>query len=101
MPMKHRILLLSVFVLLALVSKAQTEKYRNTKAAIREHYAAAKAYIEQQRDVEAGGDIYPVTQCFSVQVKQNLPGTGYHQEDIKMYYYESRNMTNRYILTSI
>ena len=45
MPMKHRILLLSVFVLLALVSKAQTEKYRNTKATIREHYAAAKAYI--------------------------------------------------------
>ena len=90
MPMKHRILLLSVFVLLALVSKAQTEKYRNTKAAIREHYAAAKAYIEQQRDVEAGGDIYPVTQCFSVQVKQNLPGTGYHQEDIKLYYHEKQ-----------
>ena len=49
MPMKHRILLLSVFVLLALVSKAQTEKYRNTKAAIREHYAAAYSDCYESR----------------------------------------------------
>ena len=61
------------------------------KAAIRKHYAAAKAYVEQQREVEVGGDIYPVTQCFSVQVKQNLPGTGYHQEDVKLYYREEQD----------
>ena len=51
-------------------------------------YAAAKAYIEQQQQVEDGGDIYPVTQCFTAQVKQNLPATGYHYEDVKMYYRE-------------
>ena len=49
--MKQRILLLSVLVLLVMVSKAQTEKPRNTKAANREHYEAKKLY-------EASGQYY-------------------------------------------
>ena len=89
-PMKHRRLFLSVLVGLALGGSVQTAKAQDAKAAIRNHYAAAKAYVEQQREMEAGGDIYPVTQCFSTQVKQNLPATGYHQEDIKMYYREEQ-----------
>ena len=75
-------------MMLALSSMAQTAKPQDPKAAIRKHYAAAKAYIEQQQQVEDGGDIYPVTQCFTAQVKQNLPATGYHYEDVKMYYRE-------------
>ena len=49
--MKQRILLLSVFVLLALISKAQTEKSRDAKAANREHCEAKKLY-------EASGQYY-------------------------------------------
>lgn len=77
-------------LILALGCLAKTAQAQDAKAAIRQHYAAAKAYVEQQQQVEAGGDIYPVTQCFSVQVKQNLPATGYHQEDVKLYYREEQ-----------
>ena len=73
-------------LILALGCLVETVQAQDAKAAIRQHYAAAKAYVEQQQQVEAGGDIYPVTQCFSVQVKQNLPGTGYHQEDVEQIY---------------
>lgn len=86
-----RLIALLLTMMLALSSMAQTAKPQDPKAAIRKHYAAAKAYIEQQQQVEAGGDFYPVTQCFSVQVKQNLPGTGYHQEDVKLYYREEQD----------
>ena len=82
------IALILTMMLVALGSMAQTAKPQDPKAAIRKHYAAAKAYVEQQQQVEAGGDIYPVTQCFTAQVKQNLPATGYHYEDMKMYYRE-------------
>ena len=78
-------------LILALGCLVETVQAQDAKAAIRQHYAAAKAYVEQQQQVEAGGDIYPVTQCFSVQVKQNLPGTGYHQEDVKLYYREEQD----------
>ena len=86
--MKQRVFILSVLVLLAWCSTAQAQ---DVKGAIRQHYAEAKAYIEQIKQLEAEGDIYPVPQVFSVQVKQNLPGTGYHQEDIKMYYREEQD----------
>ena len=81
---------IALTMILALGCLAETAQAQDVKAAIRKHYAAAKAYVEQQREVEVGGDIYPVTQCFSVQVKQNLPATGYHQEDVKMYYREEQ-----------
>ncbi len=85
-----RQIVLTLTMILALGCLAGTAQAQDAKAAIRKHYAAAKAYVEQQQGVEAGGDIYPVTQCFSVQVKQNLPATGYHQEDVKMYYREEQ-----------
>lgn len=86
--MKHRLFILSVLVLLAWCSNAQAQ---DVKSAIRQHYAEAKAYIEQIKQLEAEGDMYPVPQVFSVQVKQNLPGTGYHEEEIKMYYREEQD----------
>ena len=82
---------IALTLILALGCLAETAQAQDAKAAIRQHYAAAKAYVEQQQAVEAGGDIYPVTQCFTVQVKQNLPATGYHYEDVKMYYREEQD----------
>ena len=87
-PMKERALILSTLLSLALCTTAQAQ---DVKSAIRQHYAEAKAYIEQIKQLEAEGDIYPVPQVFSVQVKQNLPATGYHEEDIKMYYREEQD----------
>ena len=89
--MKQRVSMIAVLVLLALGSLAQTAKAQDVKSAIRQHYAEAKAYIEQMKQVEAEGDQYPVPQVFSVKVEQNLPGTGYHEEEIKMYYREEQD----------
>ena len=86
--MKHRVFILSVLVLAAWCNTAQAQDVKST---IRQHYADVKAYIEQIKQLEAEGDIYPVPQVFSVQVKQNLPATGYHQEDIRMYYREEQD----------
>lgn len=49
MPMKQRILLLPVLVLLTMGSMAQKMKPHNTKAAIREHYAAAYSDCYESR----------------------------------------------------
>ena len=68
---------IALTLILALGCLAETAKAQDAKAAIRQHYAAAKAYVEQQQQVE--------------QVKQNLPGTGYHQEDVKLYYREEQD----------
>ncbi len=86
--MKQRILFLAVLGLVTLCSTVQAQ---DVKSAIRQHYAEAKAYIEQIKQLEADGDTYPVPQVFSVKVEQNLPGTGYHEEAIKMYYREEQD----------
>ena len=86
--MKHRVLFLAVLVGLAFCSTTQAQ---DVKSAIRQHYAEAKAYIEQIKQLEAEGDTYPVPQVFSVKIEQNLPGTGYHEEAIKMYYREEQD----------
>ena len=83
--------MIAVLVLLALGSLAQTAKAQDVKSAIRQQYAEAKAYVEQIKQLEAEGDQYPVPQVFSVKVEQNLPGTGYHEEEIKMYYREEQD----------
>ena len=86
--MKQRILFLAVLGFVTLCSTVQAQ---DVKSAIRQHYAEAKAYIEQIKQLEADGDTYPVPQVFSVKVEQNLPGTGYHEEAIKMYYREEQD----------
>ena len=81
--MRQTILLFSTFILLAATALAQ-----DAKQAIRDHYAAAKAYITQIQQLERDDDIYPVPQYFRTTEKQNLPGTGYHERETLMYYRE-------------
>ena len=80
------ILLLLAFCALPLTAQAQ-----DVKKAIRAHYAEAKAYVDQVKKMEAEGFSYPVPQYFSAHVKQNLPATGFHQEELLMYYKEQRD----------
>jgi hypothetical protein len=80
------ILLLLAFCVLPLTAQAQ-----DVKKAIRAHYAEAKAYVDQVKKMEAEGFSYPVPQYFSAHVKQNLPATGFHQEEVLMYYQERRD----------
>ena len=77
-----------MIVLLAMCILVQTTLAQDALKAIREHYAAAKEYVSQTAEIEAEGETYPVPQYFTARVKQNLPGTGYHEEEVLMYYRE-------------
>ena len=83
--MKQTILLMTLLLTGALAAQAQ-----DAKKAIREHYAAVKAQIELNKQVEETGDQYPVPQTYTVVIKQNLPATGYHEETLQMFYREER-----------
>ena len=77
--------------ILALCALSQTAQAQDVKKAIRAHYAEAKAYVEQVKKMEREGFTYPVPQYFSAHVRQNLPATGFHQEEVLMYYQEQRD----------
>lgn len=84
-------ILQTILLLLALCAFSQTAQAQDVKKAIRLHYAEAKAYVDQVKKMEAEGFSYPVPQYFSAHVKQNLPATGFHQEELLMYYKEQRD----------
>ena len=81
----------TILCILALCALTQTAQAQDLKKAIRAHYAEAKAYVDQVKKMEAEGFSYPVPQYFSAHVKQNLPATGFHQEEVLMYYQERRD----------
>ena len=84
-------ILQTILLLLAFCALSQTALAQDVKKAIRLHYAEAKAYVDQVKKMEAEGFSYPVPQYFSAHVKQNLPATGFHQEEVLMYYKERRD----------
>ncbi len=77
-----------VIAVLLLVFGTQTAQAQEALKKIREHYSSAKTYIENVKKLEEEGEIYPVPEYFLAKMKQNLPGTGYHEEDVYMYYRE-------------
>lgn len=81
----------TILLLLAMCALAQPALAQDVKKAIREHYAEAKAYVDQVAKGEAEDYTYPVPRYFSAHVKQNLPATGLHQEEMLMYYQERRD----------
>lgn len=85
--MKKTALLVAALLMTSIGTFAQSDQTQDVKKAIREHYAAAKEYIEEVKQLEDMGDIYPVPQYLTATIQKNLPGTGYHQERVKMYYH--------------
>ncbi len=61
---------------------------QDAKKAIRDHYAAVKERLAEFAKLEAEGETYPVNECYKVKIKQNLPGTGLHEEEVLMIYAE-------------
>ena len=58
-------------------------------SAIRKHYAEAQEMVAQYAAYEKEGEwSMPCPMYYEVNVKQNLPGTGYHKERIRLYFYE-------------
>ena len=84
-------ILQTILLLLAFCALPLTAQAQDVKKAICAHYAEAKAYVDQVKKMEAEGFSYPVPQYFSAHVKQNLPATGFHQEEVLMYYQERRD----------
>ena len=82
--MRNRIALLFLLCCMSV----QMTSAQDLKEAIREHYTAVKQMIANYAQLEADGEKYPVNECYKVKVKQNLPGTGLHEEDVLMYYSE-------------
>ena len=81
----------TILLMLAMCALAQPALAQDVKKAIRDHYAEAKAYVDQVAKGEAEDYTYPVPRYFSAHVKQNLPATGLHQEEMLMYYQERRD----------
>ncbi len=59
---------------------------------IRKHYAEAQEMVAQYAEWEKEGEwSMPCPIYYEVNIKQNLPGTGYHKERIRLYFYEKEN----------
>ena len=78
----------TMMMVLLICSAACSVWAQDARKNIREHYAAVKEQLRMYDELKETGDIYPVPQTYSVIVKQNLPGTGYHEETIQMVYRE-------------
>ena len=76
------------FVVMLCCLSVLTADAQDLKEAIRDHYAAVKKTMAESAQLEAEGMKYPVNECYKVKVKQNLPGTGLHEEDVLIYYNE-------------
>ena len=76
----------TILCIFALCALSQTAQAQDVKKAIRAHYPEANSYVEQVKKKERDGFSYPVPQYFSALVRQNLPATGFHQEEVLMYY---------------
>ena len=59
---------------------------------IRKHYTEAQEKVAQYAEFEKQGEwSMPCPMYYEVNIKQNLPGTGYHKEWIRLYFYEKEN----------
>lgn len=63
---------------------------QDAMSVIRKHYAEAKQKVEQyEKTEEEEGYTFPL--YYEVNIQQNLPGTGPHRENVRMYYWEEDN----------
>lgn len=75
-----------VLTLLATVSLMTFAQ--DVKKGIRDDYAAMKERMANIEELEASGFEYPVPIYYKVNMKDNLPGTGAHYEEICLYFDE-------------
>ncbi len=76
--MKRIGIFLVLFVLTIQMSVAQSDIER-----IRTHYGEMKSYIEEMAKWDAE---YPVPTYYKVQIQENYPGTGRHEEEVYIYH---------------
>ena len=69
-----------------------TVSAQDAVSTIRKHYTETQQMVAQYAEWEKEGDwTMPCPVYYEVNIKQNLPGTGYHKEWIRLYFYEKEN----------
>ena len=69
-----------------------TVSAQDAVSTIRKHYTETQQMVAQYAEWEKEGEwTMPCPMYYEVNIKQNLPGTGYHKEWIRLYFYEKEN----------
>ena len=77
-----------IIVLMLLATVSLMTFAQDVKKGIRDDYAAMKERMANIEELEASGDEYPVPIYYKVNMKDNLPGTGGHYEEIRLFFNE-------------
>ena len=79
-------------IFIGMMACVLTVSAQDAVSAIRKHYTETQQMVAQYAEWEKEGDwTMPCPMYYEVNIKQNLPGTGYHKEWIRLYFYEKEN----------
>ena len=81
-----------IIIFIGMMACVLTVSAQDAVSAIRKHYTETQQMVAQYVEWEKEGDwTMPCPMYYEVNIKQNLPGTGYHKEWIRLYFYEKEN----------
>lgn len=81
-----------IIILIGMMACVLTVSAQDAVSAIRKHYTETQEMVKQYAEWEKEGEwTMPCPMYYEVNIKQNLPGTGYHKEWIRLYFYEKEN----------
>lgn len=79
-------------IFIGMMACVLTVSAQDAVSAIRKHYTETQEMVKQYAEWEKEGEwTMPCPMYYEVNIKQNLPGTGYHKEWIRLYFYEKEN----------
>ena len=81
-----------IIVFIGMLCCMQVAMAQDEISTIRKHYAEAQEMVAEYAAWEKEGECsMPCPMYYEVNIKQNLPGTGYHKERIRLYFFEKEN----------
>ena len=81
-----------IIIFIGMMACVLTVSAQDAVSAIRKHYTETQEMVKQYAEWEKEGEwTMPCPMYYEVNSKQNLPGTGYHKEWIRLYFYEKEN----------
>ena len=81
-----------IIIFIEMMACVLTVSAQDAVSAIRKHYTETQEMVKQYAEWEKEGEwTMPCPMYYEVNIKQNLPGTGYHKEWIRLYFYEKEN----------
>lgn len=81
-----------IIIFIGMMACVLTVSAQDAVSAIRKHYTETQEMVKLYAEWEKEGEwTMPCPMYYEVNIKQNLPGTGYHKEWIRLYFYEKEN----------